>query len=68
MSQLLPAVNARQVLAALRARRVRRGPDCRRHHVLVHPGDARRTVGNLLAVDFASAEHLNQMAVMIMVA
>jgi predicted RNA binding protein YcfA (HicA-like mRNA interferase family) len=44
MSQSLPAVNARQVLAALRRAGFVVDRIVGSHHVLIHPGDARRTV------------------------
>ena len=44
MSPSLPAVNARQVLAALRRAGVVVDRIVGIHHVLVHPADARRTV------------------------
>ena len=44
MSPSLPAVNARLVLAALRQAGFLVDRIVGSHHVLVHPGDARRTV------------------------
>lgn len=44
MSPSLPAVNARQVLAALRRAGFVVDRIVGSHHVLVHPDDARRTV------------------------
>jgi predicted RNA binding protein YcfA (HicA-like mRNA interferase family) len=44
MSPSLPAVNARQVLVALRRAGFVVDRISGSHHMLVHPGDARRTV------------------------
>lgn len=44
MSASLPAASARQVLAALRRAGFVVDRVVGSHHVLVHPGDARRTV------------------------
>jgi predicted RNA binding protein YcfA (HicA-like mRNA interferase family) len=68
MSQSLPAVNARQVLAALRRAGFVVDRIVGSHHVPVHPGDARRMAVSLQAVDFAAAERIKQIAGMRMVA